>query len=87
MSIVDPRDQRRGGVTSPLVPLLNPMVAEESVLRGDLLPGLLAAARHNAGHRQPWIRLFEIGDVFALPSHPSGPQTESAGSERCRRVR
>jgi len=80
MSIVDPRDQRRGGVTTPLVPLLNPMVAEESVLRGDLLPGLLAAARHNAGHRQPWIRLFEIGDVFALPSHPSAPRAESAGS-------
>ena len=80
MSIVDPRDQRKGGVTSQLVPLLNPMVAEESVLRGDLLPGLLAAARHNAGHRQPWIRLFEIGDVFALSGSSSAPQAESAGS-------
>ena len=48
------------------MPLLNPMVAEESVLRGGLLPGLLGAARHNVGHRHPWLRLFEIGDVFAL---------------------
>jgi phenylalanyl-tRNA synthetase beta chain len=67
-SIVDERDQVRGGVASPLVTLLNPMVAEESVLRGGLLPGLLAAARHNAGHRRAWLRMFEIGDVFALPS-------------------
>jgi len=79
MSIVDPRDQVRGGVGSPLVPLLNPMVAEESVLRGDLLPGLLGAVRHNSGHRRPWVRLFEIGDVFALPSDGGAPGAESSG--------
>ena len=42
------------------------MVAEESALRGGLLPGLLGALRHNVGRRNPWLRLFEIGDVFAL---------------------
>jgi len=70
MSIVDGREQELGGVVSPLVRLLNPMVAEESALRGGLLPGLLGAARHNVGRRQPWLRLFEIGDVFAAPSAP-----------------
>jgi len=40
-------------------------VAEESVLRPGLLAGLLAAVRHNSGHRHAFIRLFEIGDVFA----------------------
>ena len=78
MSIVDARDQVRGGVTSSLVPLANPMVAEESVLRGGLLPGLLGAVRHNVGHRHPWLRLFEIGDVFALPD-PTGPQMAPGG--------
>jgi phenylalanyl-tRNA synthetase beta chain len=77
MSIVDPRDQLRGGVTGSLVALLNPMVAEESVLRGGLLPGLLGAVRHNVGHRHPWLRLFEIGDVFALPGDPAEPGTDS----------
>ena len=77
MSIVEARDQLRGGVTSQLVPLLNPMVAEESVLRGGLLPGLLRAVRHNVGHRHPWLRLFEIGDVFALPSEPTPPGQDS----------
>ena len=77
-SIVDARDQERGGVDKPLVPLLNPMVAEESVLRGDLLPGLLAAARRNAGHRNPWLRLFEIGDVFTAPDSSKDPAPSSS---------
>ena len=78
MSVVEARDQLRGGVTSPLVPLLNPMVAEESVLRGGLLPGLLGAVRHNVGHRHPWLRLFEIGEVFALPNEPTPPGQDSS---------
>ena len=27
--------------------------------------------RHNVDHRHPAVRLFEIGDVFALPSEPT----------------
>ena len=73
MSIVEARDQAQGGVTRPLVPLLNPMVAEESFLRGGLLPGLVGALRHNVGRRNPWLRLFEIGDVFAMPGDSSEP--------------
>jgi phenylalanyl-tRNA synthetase beta chain len=79
VSIVEPRDQERGGVTRPLVRLLNPMVTEESALRGGLLPGLLGALRHNVGHRHASVRLFEIGDVFALgpePADGSQPQNE-----------
>lgn len=64
-SIVDPVQQARAGWTAGVVALTNPMVAEESVLRPGLLAGLLAAVRHNSGHRHPFIRLFEIGDVFA----------------------
>jgi phenylalanyl-tRNA synthetase beta chain len=77
-SIVEPREQERGGVVTALVPLLNPMVAEESVLRGGLLPGLLAAARHNQGHRHPWVRLFEVGDVFSLPTDPTSPASPAS---------
>jgi phenylalanyl-tRNA synthetase beta chain len=62
-----------------LVTLLNPMVAEESALRGGLLPGLLDALRHNVGHRHPSLRLFEIGEVFAMASE-SGPASQD-GSE------
>ncbi|MGH9169629.1 MAG: phenylalanine--tRNA ligase subunit beta [Acidimicrobiales bacterium] len=64
-SIVHPAEHARAGWTAPMVGLSNPMVAEESVMRASLLPGLVTVLRHNAGHRQPWLRLFEIGDVFA----------------------
>ena len=66
-SIVDPRGHAREGIPDDLVLISNPMVAEESALRSDLRPGLLAAVRLNAGHRRPYVRLFEIGDVFFPP--------------------
>ncbi|MGO9557751.1 MAG: phenylalanine--tRNA ligase subunit beta [Acidimicrobiales bacterium] len=69
-SIVDPGEQALAGVDAALIRLANPMVAEESVLRGALLPGLLKSLRHNASHRNPWIRLFEMGDVFGLAGLP-----------------
>jgi phenylalanyl-tRNA synthetase beta chain len=54
------------------IELLNPLVAEESVLRTALLPGLVAAVAHNHARRQLSIGLWEIGHVF-LP--PPGGQT------------
>jgi phenylalanyl-tRNA synthetase beta chain len=63
-SIVDPAVQARAGWPGDVVRLTNPMVAEESALRPGLLAGLLTAVRYNSGHRHPWIRLFEIGDIF-----------------------
>lgn len=53
--------------TTGLVTLANPLVAEESVLRPSLLPGLLKALRYNATRRNPGIRLFETGRVFGEP--------------------
>ncbi len=66
--IVDPgrHDLVRHGAP-PLVRLANPMAREESALRAHLLPGLLGALRHNVGHRNASVRLFEIGHVFAPP--------------------
>ncbi len=70
-SIVDPAVQGRAGFGERLVALANPMVAEESVLRPSLLAGLLGAVRYNAGHRHQFVRLFEIGDVFAVAEPPA----------------
>ncbi|WP_419841611.1 phenylalanine--tRNA ligase subunit beta [Candidatus Poriferisodalis sp.] len=47
--------------------LLNPLAAEESVLRPSLRPGLLAAAAYNGAHRNDAVCLFELGVVFARP--------------------
>lgn len=52
-------DARREGIR-----VANPVSEEDAYLRTGLLPGLLAAARRNADHRNPSIRLFEVGHVF-----------------------
>ena len=41
--------------------LANPISEDMKVMRPSLLPGLIAAARHNADRAQLSIRLFEIG--------------------------
>ena len=46
-------------------------MAEESVLRTSLLPGLLKAVAYNGSHRNTGVGLFEIGHVFRLPAAPS----------------
>ncbi len=47
------------------VPLLNPLSAEEGVLRASLVPGLLRRVEHNFARGARDVRLFETGTVFA----------------------
>jgi phenylalanyl-tRNA synthetase beta chain len=49
------------------IELVNPLVAEESVLRTALLPGLVAAVARNHARRQLGVNLWEIGHVFLPP--------------------
>lgn len=44
--------------------LSNPLVAEESMLRTSLRPGLLKAVLFNQSHRVDDVRLFELGHVY-----------------------
>ncbi len=46
------------------VPLLNPLSAEESHLRDELLEGLVRRVEHNWAHGLRAIRLYEIGSTF-----------------------
>src|SRR3954447_23217126 len=50
----------------PVLSLQNPLSEEQSVLRPLLLPGLLDAARHNAAHGRPAVRLFESAHVYRV---------------------
>ena len=52
------------------IELANPLVAEESILRPSLRPGLVQAAAGNVARRQLDVALWEIGHVF-LPA-PAG---------------
>ena len=70
MPFLAPGDLERAGLPGDGITITNPLVAEESVLRTSLLPGLLKAVRHNVNHRNDDIALFEVGHVFQRPSDP-----------------
>ena len=69
--------------------LANPLSEEQPYLRATLLPGLIAAARRNAGRGMGDLALFEIGAVFLgevageaplrLPVHRRPSDEEWAG--------
>ena len=59
-----PGDLDRCGLVGMPVSITNPLVAEESVLRTSLRPGLLKALAYNFSHRRTGIALFEVGHVF-----------------------
>ena len=59
-----PGELERCGLPGDGIALLNPLVAEESILRTSLLPGLVGALATNAARRNTGVRLWEIGHVF-----------------------
>jgi phenylalanyl-tRNA synthetase beta chain len=66
LALVAP-DERNG------VSLLNPLSAEESRLRGAILPSLRRQAERNWAAQVRDIRLFEVGTVFAPGTGASRP--------------
>ena len=67
MPFLAPDDLSRAGVDDSALTLANPLVAEESVLRTSLLPGLLKAVVRNQSHRSGPVALYELGRVY----HPA----------------
>ncbi len=65
-----PGQLARTGLDPSGIELVNPLVADESVLRTALAPGLVAAVARNHASRQLGIGLWEIGHVFLPP--PAG---------------
>ena len=58
--------------------LANPLSDEQPMLRGTLIPGLVAAAQRNLGRGTTDLRIFELGAVFrgALGSSPGRISTD-----------
>ena len=65
------------GVHLPLMRIKNPLVADESVLRVTLRPGLLRAIAFNESHRREGVRLFEIGHVYPAGSGELPDESEA----------
>jgi phenylalanyl-tRNA synthetase beta chain len=82
MPFLAPGDLERAGMTADGLLLANPLVAEESVLRTSLLPGLLKAVSYNASHRQNNVEFYELGRVFGLGERVIADPVESAKADR-----
>jgi phenylalanyl-tRNA synthetase beta chain len=57
-------DLVHAGLSGPALRIVNSLVAEESVLRTSLRPGLLKAVAFNESHRRTNAGLYEIGNVY-----------------------
>jgi phenylalanyl-tRNA synthetase beta chain len=67
------------GLSGDAVAITNPLVAEESVLRTSLRPGLLRAVEFNESHRRPGVRFYEIGHVYPPGSGELPDEYEALG--------
>ena len=65
-SFVDPNKMSLLDPEREFLALANPMSSEQSVMRSNLLPGLIEAAQANKYRQQEAIRLFELGSVFRI---------------------
>lgn len=79
MPFLAPGDLERCGLGGNGIQIANPLVAEESVLRTSLLPGLVKALATNAARRNTGVALWEIGHVFR-PDGGERPGGRGAGS-------
>jgi phenylalanyl-tRNA synthetase beta chain len=71
MPFLAPGELARCGLPDDGLTITNPLVAEQSVLRTSLLPGLVGAVAYNWSHRNHGVELFEVGHTFKRPSDPS----------------
>ena len=62
-----PGDLESAGLPADGITVTNPLVAEESVMRASLRPGILKTLAYNASHRLQGLGLFEIGHVYRRP--------------------
>ena len=61
--LADLRMDARNDLGEP-VELINPMNADQSVMRQSIIPGLLRSVAHNQSHGVQNIQLYEFGNVF-----------------------
>ncbi len=59
-----PGDLADAGLDADGIVVTNPLVAEESVMRTSLRPGLLKTLAFNASHRNVGLSMFEVGHVY-----------------------
>jgi len=64
---------------APPIRLLNPIASQLSVMRSNLMAGLVANVRHNAQRQQNRVRVFELGRVFSRDERVANGDLSVAG--------
>ena len=72
-------DLVRAGLGGDVVRIVNSLVADESVMRTSLRPGLLKAVAFNESHRRPGVSFFELGHVYPPSSTELPDEHEMLG--------
>jgi phenylalanyl-tRNA synthetase beta chain len=80
MPFLAPGDLAACGLPDEGITIANPLIAEQSVLRTALLPGLVGAVAYNWSHRNHGVHLFEIGHTF---NRPAVPEAELPDEREC----
>lgn len=85
-SFVDTATERDFANNVDPIRLLNPIASQMSVMRSQLIGGLVANLRYNLNRKQNRVRVFEIGGVFLKNAAVAdGPMTV-AGFDQPKRV-
>ena len=71
-AFVNPGDLAKLGAPTAIVELANPLSAERSVLRTNLLPGLIEALGRARRRGEQRVRLFAVGSLFLAPVAKAG---------------
>ena len=83
--IEEEAERQFGGNTDP-IRLLNPIASQMSVMRSQLISGLVANVRYNLNRKASRVRVFEIGGVFSKDASITEGPLSVAGVSQPKRV-
>jgi phenylalanyl-tRNA synthetase beta chain len=83
---VEERWERELAGNADPIKLLNPIASQMSVMRSQLLSGLVATVRYNLNRKASRVRVFEVGGVFAKQAEVTDGPLSVAGIAQPKRV-
>ena len=85
-SFVDADSEQDFGGNADPIRLLNPIASQMSVMRSQLIGGLVANVRYNVNRKQSRVRVFEIGAVYLKNPATVDGELSVAGFDQPKRV-
>lgn len=85
-SFVDADSEQDFGGNADPIRLLNPIASQMSVMRSQLIGGLVANVRYNVNRKQSRVRVFEIGAVYLKNPATADGELSVAGFDQPKRV-